>query len=196
ERKLSGRKSESDVGNVFRNAISKLSLELSAGAGYHQNQMAFSSLTPESYPIRSMSDLSLPAESPTAFQEENFAFPINLGARVNLFGIFTIGGGYGREFGKISSFGQGDQQFQLEGAAYSFDKLYGTLGLVLYDARRRAGFLNWRYRNYSGSNYYMQSQLKQRLRQNYPWHFVLEGEYGTMKIRKAYDSHLSITEPF
>src|SRR5690554_5343142 len=196
ERKISGRKSESGVGNVFRNAISKFSLELSTGAGYHQNQMDFSSLSPESYPIHSIADLTLPVESINAFETADFAFPVNLGVRVNLFSIFTIGGGYGREFGKISSFGQGEQQLQLEGTSYNFDKFYGTFGLVLYDARRRAAFLNWRYRNYSGSNYYMQSQLKQRLRQNYPWHFVIEGEYGTMKINKTYDSHLSVTEPF
>lgn len=196
ERRLGGRKSESAMGNVFRNAISKFSLELSTGAGYHRNQMDFVSLSPDYYPIQSISDQALPVESPYAFRSEDFAFPVNAGVRINMFGIFTLGGGYGREFGRIKHFGQGEQQLRLEGAAYSFDKFYGTFGLVLYDARRRAAFLNWRYRNYSGSNYYMQSQLKQRLRQNYPWHFILEGEYGTMKISKAYDSHLSVAEPF
>src|SRR5690606_28936289 len=40
------------------------------------------------------------------------------------------------------------------------------------------------------------SELKQRVRQDYPWNFILEGEYGTIKLRKSYDSHLSATDPY
>lgn len=195
ERKIS-RKSESNVGNVFRNAVSLISFEIAPGYGYHQDQMDFSSAVPEAYPIRDVSDNMMPIENPGTFKGNEFAFPLNAGIRINMFGFFTIGGGYGREFGKIQNLSLAQQEFQLEGTSYTFDKLYGTFGLVLYNARRRAAFLQWKYRRYSGSNYYMQSELKQRVRQDYPWHFILEGEYGKLKINKAYDSHLTATEPF
>lgn len=42
----------------------------------------------------------------------------------------------------------------------------------------------------------MQGELSQRVRANYPWLFVLEGEYGSVKINKGYDSHLNVNEPF
>lgn len=195
DRRLGGRKSESDVGNVFRNAISAFSLEISSGAGYHTDQLNFFSAVPDAYPIQSVSDLNL-GDNQGIYEAGDYAFPVNVGLRVNMFGFFTIGGGYGRDFGKIQNFEMGDQRFQLEGTSYSFDKLYGTFGLILYNARRRASFLAWRYRKYSGNNYYMQSELKQRVRQDYPWNFILEGEYGSFKITKAYDSRLSATEPF
>ena len=195
DRKLGGRKSESNVGNVFRNAISVFSLEISSGAGYHINQLDYASVLPEAYPIQSVSDLVL-LDNQGRYKAEDYAFPVNLGVRLNIFGFFTLGGGYGREFGRIGDFEMGDQRFQLEGTSYAYDKLYGTFGLVLYNARRRASFLTWRYRKYSGSNYYMQSQLTQRIRQDYPWHFILEGAYGSLKIKEAYDSHLSAKEPF
>lgn len=195
ERKLGGRKSESNVGNVFRNAISAFSLEISSGAGYHTDQLDYMSVLPEAYPIETVGDLAS-VDTQGTYKVGDYAFPVNFGIRLNMFDFFTLGGGYGREFGKIGNYEMGDHRFQLEGTSYTYDKLYGTFGLVLYNARRRASFLTWRYRKYSGNNYYMQSQLKQRIRQEYPWHFVLEGEYGSLKIKKAYDSHLSATEPF
>lgn len=36
----------------------------------------------------------------------------------------------------------------------------------------------------------MQSELRQRARQNYPWRFILEGEFGKMNLKKAYDPSL------
>jgi len=196
ERKISSRKSESNVGNVFRNAVSKISFEIAPGYGYHQNRLDFSSAVPEAYPIHNGSDVSMPIGNTGTFEGADYAFPVNAGLRINMFGFFTIGGGYGREFGKMQNLGLAGQEFQLEGTSYTFDKFYGTFGLVLYNAQRRAAFLRWRYRKYSGNNYYMQSELKQRVRQDYPWHFILEGEYGSLKINKSYDSHLSVTEPF
>jgi hypothetical protein len=195
ERKIKGRKSDSDVGNVFRNVVSAFSLEVSSGAGYHTNQLNYFTSVPGAYPIESLGDL-LAVEDQGTYKVGDYAFPVNVGLRLNMFGIFTLGGGYGREFGRISNFEMDSQQFQLEGTSYTYDKLYGTFGLVLYNAQRRAAYLTWKYRKYSSNNYYMQSQLKQRIRQEYPWQFVLEGEYGTIKIREAYDSHLSNTEPF
>lgn len=197
ERKIS-RKSESNLGNVFRNAISRISLEVSGGVGYHQNQLNFLSEVPQLYPIQNHLDPQVPIENnhPIGFKNDDFAYPFNVGVRLDIFGIFTIGGGYGKEFGKVGDFKAGDYQFNLEGTSYSFDKLYGTFGLILYDARRRASFLRWRYGRYSSNNYYMQSELRQRVRQNYPWHFVLEGEYGSMKISKPFDRYVAVTEPY
>jgi hypothetical protein len=199
ERKISGRKSESDMGNIFRNAISKFSLEISSGAGYHQNHLNFLSVDSEAYPISNLFDAQLPvdmgAENIT-FVAEEYAVPIHVGVRVDMFGLFTIGGGYGKEFGKMSPFQTTDYALSLEGSSYTFDRFYGTFGLVLYNARRRAALLNWRYRKYSGNNIYMQRELSQRVRDNFPWVFVLEGEYGSVKISKTYDSHLNVTEPF
>lgn len=199
ERKIGGRKSESGVGNVFRNAISKFSLEISTGAGYHQNRFNFNSVDPEAYPIQNLSDPGLPLDigsDSLVFQADEYVIPVNVGVRIDMFGLFTLGGGYGKEFGKIPNFQEENNELQVEGTTYTFDKFYGTFGLVLYNARRRAALLNWRYRKYSGNNIYMQSQLSQRVRQNFPWSFILEGEYGSMKITKTYDSHLSVTEPF
>lgn len=36
----------------------------------------------------------------------------------------------------------------------------------------------------------MQSELKQRARANYPWRFILEGEFGKMNLKNAYDPAL------
>lgn len=199
ERKISGRKSESDVGNIFRNAISKFSLEISSGAGYHQNHMNFLSVDSEAYPISNFSEAMLPvdmgAENIT-FVAEEYAVPVHVGVRLDMFGLFTLGAGYGREFGKISSFQTEDYALAPEESRYTFDRLYGTFGLVLYNAKRRAAWLNWRYRKYSGNNIYMQRELSQRVKDNFPWVFVLEGEYGSVKINKSYDSHLNVSEPY
>lgn len=199
ERKISGRKSESEMGNIFRNAISKFSLEISSGAGYHQNHLNFLSVDSETYPISNLLDPQLPLDLGTEnilFVAEEYAVPVHVGVRLDMFGLFTIGGGYGKEFGKISHFQSPDYALSLQDTRYTFDRLYGTFGLVLYNARRRAALLNWRYRKYSGNNIYMQRELSQRVRDNFPWVFVLEGEYGSVKISKTYDSHLNVTEPF
>lgn len=195
ERKLGGRKSESKVGNVFRNAISNFSFEISTGGGYHQNRLNFHSLDPAAYPI----DPALPnalGEENIVFESAEYAVPVDIGVRLDMFGFFTLGGGYGKEFGRMEHPEFQSHRFNWEADSYTYDKLYATFGLVLYDARRRASFLRWRYRKYSGNNYYMQSELKQRVRQHYPWNFVLEGKYGSLKISKTHDSHLTVSEPF
>src|SRR5690554_7208440 len=81
ERKIS-RKSESNVGNVFRNAVSLISFEIAPGYGYHQNQMDFSSALPEEYPIQNMSEVMMPIESTGTFKGDEFAFPLNAGIQI------------------------------------------------------------------------------------------------------------------
>lgn len=187
-------KSESGAGNVLRNVMEMFALEISTGAAYHQMSTNFYSQNPSLYPISQFQNFesSLYSLQDTLTMSSNeWIFPlINGGIRVNLFNILTIGGGFGMEWGNLAPMRGNDYEFPFEGATYQLSKTYGTVGLVLYDAKRRQGFLKWQYRRYSTNNLYMQSELRQRARQNYPWRFILEGEFGKMNLKKAYDPSL------
>lgn len=187
-------KSESGFGNVYRNVLEAFSVEFSTGAAYHQIGTTFYSENPSLYPISQYQNFESPQYALTdtlSLSSNEWVFPLlNAGLRINLFNLLTIGGGYGMEWGSLSPMRGNDHEFQFEGASYQISKYYGTVGLVLYDAKRRQSFLNWRYRKYSTNNLYMQSELRQRARANYPWRFVLEGEFGKMNLKKAYDPAL------
>ena len=196
-------KSESGLGNVTRNLLEMFSLELSGGGAYQQFGTAFYSPNPSLYPFNRYQNLEgdpldISEENPLNMKGGDMVFPNwNGGVRINLFNLLTVGGGFGQEWGNLAPMQGGDYQFDFEGATYQANKLYGTVGLVLYDANRRRAFLNWRYRNYSSSNLYMQSELRQRARQIYPWRFILEAEFGKLTLNKAYDAALdSGTEPY
>lgn len=188
-------KSESGVGNVFRNVLEMFSLEISTGAAYHQMAMDFYSPNPSLYPIKQYQNFESSAftlQDTLSLSSNEWIFPlVNGGVRINLFNLLTIGGGFGQEWGSLTPMRGNDHEFPFEGATYQLSKTYGTVGLVLYDARRRQKFLTWQYRKYSTNNLYMQSELRQRARQNYPWRFILEGEFGNMKLKNAYDPSLS-----
>lgn len=196
--KAKASKSESAAGNIFRNAISNFSFEFSAGGNYHLNETDFSSQLPSRYPIAQFQNLENPRElsleDTVSLRGNNYAYPVNLGIRINLFSMLTIGGGYGREFGNMSSLKGEDYALSFESNKYTFDKFYGTLGIVLYDANRRRKFLSWKYRKYASQNFYMQSEKNQRIKQQYPWRFILEGEYGKMNIRKSYDRNILVSQ--
>ncbi|REG90337.1 hypothetical protein [Algoriphagus antarcticus] len=185
-------KSESGMGNVARNVLEMLSVELSGGGAYQQFGTSFYSANPSLYPFSRYQNLDgdpldITEENPLDMKGGDWMFPIwNGGVRINLFNLLTIGGGYGQESGNLSPIQGDNYQFNFEGANYRASKVYGTIGLVLYDANRRRAFLNWRYRNYSSSNLYMQSELRQRAKQNYPWRFVLEAELGKLNLKEAY----------
>ncbi|GMQ28471.1 hypothetical protein [Algoriphagus confluentis] len=188
-------KSESGVGNAFRNVIEQFAFELSTGAAYHQMGMSFYSENPSLYPLTQYRNFETPLdispENPLEMSSGDWTFPLfNGGVRINLFNLLTIGGGYGMEWGNLSPMQGGDFEFPFEGASYQISKTYGTVGLVLYDAKRRQGFLKMRYRKFSSNNLYMQSELRQRARQIYPWRFILEGEFGQLKLKNAYDPAL------
>ena len=190
-------KSESGVGNAFRNVIEQFAFEFSTGAAYHQTGMSFYSENPNLYPLAQFQNfdnpLDISPESPLEMSSNDWIFPlVNGGVRINLFNLLTIGGGYGMEWGNLSPMRGGDFEFPFEGATYQISKTYGTVGLVLYDAKRRQGFLKMRYRKYSSNNLYMQSELRQRARQIYPWRFILEGEFGQLKLKNAYDPALDL----
>lgn len=185
-------KSESGLGNITRNVLEMFSLEVSGGGAFQQFGTSFYSANPSLYPFSRYENLAadplvMSEDNPLELKGGHTMFPIwNGGIRINLFNILTIGGGYGQEMGSLSPMQGESYQFDFEGATYKASKLYGTLGLVLYDANRRRAFLNYRYRNYSSSNLYMQSELRQRARQNYPWRFILEAEFGQLKLDEAF----------
>jgi hypothetical protein len=187
-------KSESGIGNAYRNIIELFSLEVSTGAGYHQIGTTFYSENPSLYPITQYQNLEnsvFTLQDTLSLSSNEWALPIvNAGVRINLFNLLTVGGGFGREWGSLAPMRGNDHEFAFEGSSYQISKTYGTVGLVLYDAKRRRGFLNWRYKKYSSNNIYMQSELTQRARQNYPWRFILEGEFGKMKLKNSVDPSL------
>lgn len=195
------RKAQSDVGNFSRNLISNISFEFSGGGAYHVPVIDFNSEQPGQYPITQYRNLEEPreltSEDTIRFKGHGMAYPINLGVRINVFNTLTIGGGYGREFGQVSSLRGNDYEFLFENRNYTFDKVYANVALVLYDAGKRAKYLNWRYRRYASSNYYMQSEKNQRIRQNYPWRFLLDAEFGNIIIRNSFDERLlTNNQPF
>lgn len=132
----------------------------------------------------------LTEETPLEMKSSEWAMPINAGVRINLFNLLTIGGGYGREWGNFSNMRGQDYEFNFNAASYQVSKLYGTVGLVLYDAKRRQRFLKWRYRKYSTNNLYMMSEMRQRARQIYPWRFILEGEFGQLTLTESMDPNV------
>lgn len=189
-------KSESGVGNVFRNVLELFALEVSTGAAYHQIGTTFFSENPTLYPItkyQNFENSDFTIQDTLSFSSNEWIFPlVNAGVRINLFNMLTVGGGFGREWGSLAPMRGNDHEFAFEGTSYQISKTYGTVGLVLYDAKRRQGFLKWQYRKYSTNNLYMQSEVKQRARQNYPWRFILEGEFGKMKLTDAVDQSLLV----
>lgn len=191
-RKAKNPKSESSVGNAFRNVLEQFSLEVSTGAAYQQFSTDFYSSDPDLYPLTQFQNfdepLDISEENPLFVKGGDWVFPVlNAGVRLNLFNLLTLGGGYGIESGNISPMVGGNFEFPFEGASYRASKFYGTVGLVLWDANRRAKYLRWRYRRYASANLYMQSELRQRVRQVYPWRLVLEAEFGTLRIKDFYD---------
>jgi hypothetical protein len=195
------RKSKSDLGNVTRNAISLVSFEISGGGSYLFNDMIFRSDAPLQYPISQYLELERPVgitpEDTLNIYSNGTAYPINIAAKLNLFNALTIGGGYGREIGNMGSLRGGPYELSFAQPNYTFDKAYGSFGLVLYDSRKRAKFLSWKYRRFAAENYAMQSELKQGVRFNYPWRFLLEGDFGKVYIRRAFDPMAIMTDqPF
>jgi hypothetical protein len=188
-------KSHSGAGNALRNVMEMFALELSTGAAYQQMNTKFYSPDPTLYPISQIGTID---SSPYTLRDTlslfggDRVFPLfNGGVRVNLFNLLTVGAGYGLEWGNLAPMRGNDHEFQFEGATYQISKSYWTVGLVLYDAKRRQSFLNWRYKKYSSNNLYMQSELRQRIRQNYPWRFILEAEFGKLNLKKSFDPTLN-----
>jgi hypothetical protein len=202
DRKLRGstRKSESELGNVFRNAIGSFSFEAATGSGMHFNTLTFQSQSPSEYlnvtSILTDTSPDFGRNDTLTFRGSQFAHFTQLGMKMNLFGLLILGGGYGREWGRMNPLKFEDYRFNFENSNYTFDKLFGTVGIVLFDANKRAAFLNWRYKKYDSNNFYMQSERKLRMQQEYLWRFILDGEFGRILIRRNFDSHITHDEPY
>lgn len=185
------RKSQSNIGNVVRNAIGNFSFEIFTGGGFHTNKMVFNSASPSLYPISQFQNLEVPQQvSPDdtlTFSSNNFGIPVNAAIKINLFNTLTLGAGYGREFGGMSNLRSGDLEFQFARKNYTLDRAFGSVGLVLYDANKRAKFLQWKYRAFDSNNIMMQSEKNQRIRQIYPWRFIAESEFGNVYMRSNFD---------
>ncbi|MEX0884530.1 MAG: hypothetical protein WDZ72_13755, partial [Cyclobacteriaceae bacterium] len=167
ERKISGRKSNNELGNVFRNMISNFSFEISGGSAYHSNLMEFYSDSANHYPFSPLQEeegIGLNLEDTLSLRGGQMVMPINVGVRLKLFNFLTLGAGYGREWGQMSALNSTAFDFNFDGQKYIIDRLYGTVGMVLWDADKRISFLKWRYTNFSENNIYMQSELKLRAR--------------------------------
>lgn len=194
-------KSESSLGNTTRNIIEMFSLEISTGAAFHQIRMPFYSEAPSLYPLYQVSDLANPLqlteENPLKLKGYDFAMPVNAGFRINFFNILTAGVSVGQEFGRVGELREANQILLFDETVYKASKLFFSGGLIVWDAKKRAKFLSWKYRNFSSSNLYMQSELKQRIRQNYPWKIVLEGDYGFFFLSGTFDQRVRVSEkPF
>ena len=202
DRKLRGnsRKSESELGNVFRNAIGSFAFEAGVGSGLHFNTLTFQSQTPSEYPnitsILTDNSPDIQANDTVTFRGNQFAHFAHLGVKLNLFGLLIVGGGYGREWGRMDPLRFEDYRFGFENTNYTVDKLYGTVGIVLFDANKRAAFLNWRYKKYDSNNFYMQTEKRLRMQQEYFWRFILDGEFGKLLVKKNVDSRISFDEPY
>ncbi|WP_234364338.1 hypothetical protein [Lunatibacter salilacus] len=202
DRKLRGssRKSESDLGNVFRNAIGSFSFEAAVGSGLHSTALTFHSQSPSEYgnitSVLTDNSPDISADDTLTFRGTQFAQFAQLGVKLNIFDLLIIGGGYGREWGRMDPLKIEDYRFGFENPNYTFDKLFGTVGIVLFDANKRASFLNWRYKKYDSNNFYMQTERRLRIQQEYLWRFVLDGEFGKLISRGNFDSQVSIDEPY
>lgn len=194
-------KSESSLGNVTRNILEMFNMEFSTGAAFHQIRLPFYTTVPTLYPVYQIGDLANPmqftAEEPLNLKGNAFAMPINIGLRFNIFNILTVGFNIGQEYGRVGELKGINQLFLFDGTVYQANKFFFSGGLIVWDSQKRASFLSWRYRNFSSSNFYMQSELKQRIRQNYPWRFVLEGDYGFLFVSQTFDKRVAVSEaPF
>jgi hypothetical protein len=180
ERKLTSRKSESNVGNVARNFLSFLNFEVSSGGSYHFDKFIYNlenQLVTEDVLNSYITRFNFKNDS-LLYDGYQYSIPIHLGVRLEMFSFFTLGGGISRETGNQNMMSRENETLVFSKVPYQMTNLYATGGLVLYDANRRKQFLNWRYRKYAKENFYMQSIKRQRINQRFPWRFILEGEVG------------------
>ena len=196
-------KSNSSLGNAFRSVQELFSFQLSTGAGYYQMNTAFYSGNSLVYPISQYQNHDygyFPLPDTLSLTSRELILPrVEAGLRLNLFNILTLGAGYGVEQGRHGPFEGSGYSFSLAGSSYQLGSYFGTAGLILYDASRRKMLLKLKYKKYDSKNQFMQRQLTQRLRQNYPWRISVEAEAGKMQVRpmsqsigvpKAYQPHL------
>lgn len=205
-RKARSPKSNSRMGNIFRNIQEQFSFQLATGAAYYTLNTEFYKGDGQVYPITQYQNHDFeyfPLPDTLSLNTSQLILPtVEAGLRLNLFNILTLGGGYGWENGILAPL-QGDgHQFSLQGTDYRATNYYASAGLVLFDASRRRFFLKQKYKRFEGANrelkMRMEREFKQRIRQNYPWTISVEAEVGRMNViqgepmvPKVYQARLS-----
>lgn len=189
-RKARNPKSDSQMGNFFRNAFEQFSFQLSTGAAFYNLNTEFYR-GQNVYPItqyQANRDFDFyPLPDTLSLRSRELILPtLEAGLRLNLFNILTVGGGYGLEQGNLAPFEGGGYQFSLQGANYRATNYFASAGVVLFDASRRRFLLKQKYKKYEKANPELKMRMKreydQRIRQNYPWTISVEGEIGRLNL--------------
>jgi hypothetical protein len=208
-RKARSPKSDSRMGNIFRNIQEQFSFQLATGAAFYTLNTEFFKGNGQVYPITLYQNQDyeyFPLPDTLSLRTSQLILPtVEAGLRLNLFNILTLGGGYGWENGILAPLQGGGHQFSLQGTDYRATNYFASAGLVLYDASRRRFLLKQKYKRFDGANrelkMRMEREFKQRIRQNYPWNISVEAEVGRMKViqeepmvPKLYQARLSAVE--
>lgn len=180
---------------VYRSLIEQFAFEFSTGAGLSTMNSGFFTETPSLYPIPEASPqgslASYTEENPLTLRSSNLVIPMmHLGVRVDFLNFLTFGAGYAREYGQQSALEGDGFRFEFHDGGYQINRIYGSVGLILWDAQKRANFLKWRYSKYSSNNLYMQSEYKLRARAYYPWRLIAELEYGRVDLKNTASNFL------
>lgn len=192
-RKGRSSKSDSRMGNIFRNVREQFSFQVSTGAAYYTLNSEFYKGDGKVYPITQYQNHDyeyFPLPDTLSLTTSQLILPtVEAGLRLNLFNIITLGGGYGWENGNLAPLQGGGQQFSLQGTDYRATNYYASAGLVLFDSSRRNFLLKMKYKKFEGADPYlklrMQREKKQRIQQNYPWNISVEAEVGKVKVNQA-----------
>ena len=208
-RKGRSSKSDSRMGNIFRNVREQFSFQVSTGAAYYTLNSEFYKGDGKVYPITQYQNHDyeyFPLPDTLSLTTSQLILPtVEAGLRLNLFNILTLGGGYGWENGNLAPLQGGGQQFSLQGTDYRATNYYASAGLVLFDSSRRNFLLKLKYKKFEGADPYlklrMQREKKQRIQQNYPWNISVEAEVGKVKVNqtepmvpKVYQARLAALE--
>lgn len=192
-RKARNPKSDSRMGNIFRNVREQFSFQLSSGAAYSTLTTTFYNGDGQVYPITQYQNQeyrNFPLPDTLSLTARQFVLPtLEAGLRLNLFNILTLGGGYGWENGRLAPLEGNGYQFSLQGTDYQATNYYASAGLVFYDASRRRFLLKMKYKRFDGANPELKMRMKreyeQRIKQNYPWTIGVEAEVGKVKVNQA-----------
>ena len=189
-RKARSIKSESSLGNTFRNLKEMVSFQVATGAAQYTMNTKFYSGDGNVYPITQYQNHEFgyaPLPDTLTLKSSQWVFPsVEGGVRINLFNLLTVGASYGMEKGKLAPMRGGDYNFSFASNRYSLNSYRISAGLVLYDASRRNFLLKLKYKKYNDAmpdlKMRKQREYNQRIRQYYPWTVSIEGEVGKFVV--------------
>ena len=189
-RKARQLKSESKVGNAFRSIQELFSFQVASGGAFYVMNTSFYKGDGQVYPITQYQNADygyFPLPDTLSLQVKQVILPtIEVGVRMNVLNLLTLGAGYGWESARLAPFEGNGYQFALQGTSIQATNYYASLGLVLFDATRRRFLLKQKYKRFNQANpdlkMRMQREYNQRIRQNYPWTVSVEGEVGQLNL--------------